>query len=236
MNGLYIKTAWTDFYGWSKMEYLWLFICSAAIAITSVVMGGGLIEFISSVTGIIGAILVAKGKLSSYYWGFVATVLYAYVSYTYHLYGETIMYTLVFTPMQVIGGIIWARKLNVSQDGERAEVVKKYLTSHQRWVWALGTVAAICFYAAYISSLKGFSPGLDSATAILSIVATYLMMVRYAEQWYVWILVNIVAVILWVQTALHHETQGWAVLAMWVAFLLNSIFGAYQWRKANADA
>lgn len=97
-TNLYIKTAWTDFYGWSKLEYLWLLICSASIAIVSLTMGGGLVEFISSVTGIIGAILVAKGKLSSYYWGFVATVLYAYISFTYKLYGETIMYTLLFTP------------------------------------------------------------------------------------------------------------------------------------------
>lgn len=59
-TNLYIKTAWTDFYGWSKLEYLWLFICSASIALVSIIMGGGMVEFISSVTGIIGAILVAK--------------------------------------------------------------------------------------------------------------------------------------------------------------------------------
>ncbi|QGZ16326.1 nicotinamide mononucleotide transporter [Erwinia phage Hena1] len=226
---LYIKTAVTDFYGWSTMEYLWLFICSAAIALTSVIMGGGVIEFVSSVTGIIGAILVAKGRLSSYYWGFVATVLYAYVAYKYQLYGEAIMYTILFTPMQVIGGVIWARQLEVK--GDRAEVIKKYLTTKQRWALGVGTLIAIALYAEFVSLLKGAAPGLDSATAILSILATYLMMKRYAEQWYVWIVVNVVAVTLWIQTALHHETQGWALLAMWVAFLLNSIFGAYQWRK-----
>lgn len=229
MKSLYFKTAVTDFYGWSTMEYLWLFICSAAIALTSIIMGGGVVEFISSVTGIIGAILVAKGRLSSYYWGFVATVLYAYVAYKYQLYGEAIMYTILFTPMQVIGGVIWARQLEVK--GDRAEVIKKYLTTKQRWALGVGTLIAIALYAEFVSLLKGAAPGLDSATAILSILATYLMMKRYAEQWYVWIVVNVVAVTLWIQTALHHETQGWALLAMWVAFLLNCIFGAYQWRK-----
>lgn len=234
-TNLYIKTAWTDFYGWSKLEYLWLLICSASIAIVSLTMGGGIVEFISSVTGIIGAILVAKGKLSSYYWGFVATVLYAYVSFTYKLYGETIMYTLLFTPMQVIGGIIWACKLTVSADGERADVIKKYLTTKQRWIVGIGTLVTIGLYAEFVSLLKGSMPGLDSATAILSVLATYLMMVRYAEQWYVWIIVNVVAVALWIQTAMHHETQGWAVLAMWVTFLLNSVYGAYKWRKTEKE-
>lgn len=231
---LYMKTAWTDFYGWTKLEYLWLLICSATIAIISVTMGGGLIEFIASVTGIIGAILVAKGKLSSYYWGFVATVLYAYVSYKYQLYGETIMYTILFTPMQVIGAVLWARKLNV--DGDRADVIKKYLSTTQRVVLTAGTLLAICLYALFIRELKGAAPGLDSATAILSIVATWLMVARYSEQWYVWIVVNIVAVTLWIQQAMHHETQGWAVLAMWITFLLNSLFGAYKWKKEQAHA
>lgn len=227
----YLKTTWTDFYGWSRLEYLWLFTCSLAIAATSIIMGGGTVEFVAAVTGIIGAILVAKGKLSSYYWGFVATVLYAYVSYKYQLYGEAIMYTLLFTPMQVVGGIIWAKKLKISDDGVRAEVIKKYLTTKQRWWVGIAILTGVFLYAEVISLLKGSAPTLDSATAILSILATYLMMKRYAEQWYVWVVVNVVAVTLWVQTALHHESQGWAMLAMWLAFLLNSLFGVYLWRK-----
>lgn len=231
MMNLYVKTAWTDFYGWSKLEYLWLLICSASIAIVSLAMGGGIVEFTSSVTGIIGAILVAKGKLSSYYWGFVATVLYAYISFTYKLYGETIMYTLLFTPMQVIGGVIWARKLTVSADGERADVIKKYLTTKQRWIVGIGTLVTIGLYAEFVSLLKGSMPGLDSATAILSVLATYLMMVRYAEQWLIWLLVNTVAIVMWVQAAIHHQGAGSAILAMWVTFWLNSLYGWYKWRK-----
>lgn len=231
MNNFYIRALWLDFYGWSRMEYLWLLTCSLSIAATSLIMGGGPVEFIAAVTGIVGAILVAKGKLSSYYWGFVATVLYAYVSYKYQLYGETIMYTLLFTPMQVIGGIIWAKKLTIAEDGVRAEVIKKYLSTKQRWLVGVGTLVAVFLYAEAISLLKGSAPTLDSATAILSVLATYLMMKRYAEQWYVWVVVNVVAVTLWVQTALHHESQGWAMLAMWLAFLLNSLFGVYLWRK-----
>lgn len=235
MMNLYVKTTWTDFYGWTKLEYLWLLICSASIATVSIVTGGTMVEFISSVTGIVGAILVAKGKLSSYYWGFVATVLYAYVSFTYKLYGETIMYTVLFTPMQVIGGIIWARKLNVSSDGERADVIKNYLTTKQRWLVGIGTLIVIALYAEGISLLKGSLPGPDAATAILSVLATYLMMTRYAEQWYVWIIVNIVAVGMWVNLTLHHQGAGAANLAMWVTFLLNSVYGAYQWRKTEKE-
>ena len=91
---LYVKSTWTDFYGWTKLEYVWLFVCTAAIAATSILMKSSVLEFISSVTGIVGAILVAKGKISSYWWGVIATALYAWISYKYQLFGEAIMYTL----------------------------------------------------------------------------------------------------------------------------------------------
>lgn len=228
---IYLKTTLTDFYGWSKLEYLWLFVCSVTIAATSVIMGATLVEFVSSVTGIIGAILVAKGKLSSYYWGFVATALYAYISFTYKMYGETIMYTVLFTPLQLIGGILWSQKLKLSEDGQKADVVKKWLTTQQRLIVTVGTLIVIAAYAYGVSLLKGYSPGLDSATAILSVLATVLMVLRYSEQWLVWILVNTVAIIMWVQATIHHQGAGAAILAMWVTFWLNSLYGWYKWKK-----
>lgn len=226
---LYVKSTWTDFYGWTKLEYVWLFVCTAAIAATSILMKSSVLEFISSVTGIVGAILVAKGKISSYWWGVIATALYAWISYKYQLFGEAIMYTLVFLPMQFWGAVVWSRKLNVN--GDRADVEKKWLTTKQR-VWVtIGTLVAIGVYALFVAELKGSIPGLDSATAILSILATTLMMYRYAEQWYAWVLVNIVAVVMWVQATLHHEGGGAVILVMWITFLLNSIYGCYKWRK-----
>lgn len=224
-----IDTLWTDFYGWSIKEYVWLFVAVAAIAATSLIMGGGMVEFISSVTGIVGAILVAKGKVSSYIWGFVATVLYAYISYKYKLFGETILYTLLFTPMQVTGYYFWLK--SSTSRGETVDVIKRYLTTSERIKLAGCTIAAIVLYAAFLRLLEGSMPGLDSATAVLSVVATTLMVKRYAEQWTVWIIVNIVAVTMWILAVMHHESQGWAVLAMWVTFLLNSGYGRYKWSK-----
>ena len=78
-------------------------------------------------------------------------------------------------------------------------------------------------------------PGMDAATAILSVTATLLMVRRFAEQWIAWIVVNVVAVTMWVVMVLQHQDQGWAVLAMWIVFLLNSIYGWVQWRTAKVE-
>lgn len=223
------STCITDFKGWSTKEYIWLFTAPSIICAISIIMGGGWIEFICSVTSIIGAILVAKGKISSYVWGFIGTALYLYISYEYKLYGETITYAILFLPMQVSGYFYWIRNKKESN----TDVIMKVMSTKQRICLFIGTAVAIVAYAGFLRYLEGSMPGLDSATAILSIVATTLMVMRYAEQWLIWILVNTVAIVLWVLAVMHHQDQGFAVLAMWCTFWLNSLFGWYQWHKGN---
>lgn len=227
-----IATQWTDFYGWKKGEYAWLITASLAILGISLTLGSTPIEVVSSLTGVIGAILVAKAKLSSYVWGVVATGTYAWIAYTYQLFGEAILYTALFFPMQFIGYYIWLKAARAVRDDEVVDVEKRLLSAKQRVGVAVLTGLVIAAYAACIGLLRGATPGLDSATAILSVLATTLMMLRFAEQWLAWILVNCVAIAMWVMMVIEHENQGWAVLAMWVLYLLNSVYGWWKWRKA----
>lgn len=225
-----LRTQWTDFYGWKRSEYAWLAVAVASILGISLVMGSGMIEVVSALTGIIGAILVARAKLSSYVWGAVATGTYAWIAFSYQLFGEAILYTLLFLPMQFIGYAMWLKAAKRGQDNT-VEVVRRSLTNKQRVLVVLATAGAIALYASLIGLLRGAEPGLDSATAILSVLATLLMMLRYGEQWLVWIVVNCVAIVLWVLMVLQHQDQGWAVLAMWVLYLLNSVYGWWKWRR-----
>lgn len=213
-----------------KLDCLWMITVVGIISAVSYYTNASVVEFASSVTGIVGAVLVAKGKSSSYFWGFIATALYTWISYKFKLYGETITYAFLFLPMQVIGYYLWMK----NSSNENYDVIKKVMSTKQRIVLFIGTGLAIAAYAEFLNLLNGSMPGLDSATAILSIVATTLMIMRYAEQWLIWMCVNIVAVTMWIQAASKHDDAGWATLAMWVTFLLNCVYGWYKWRKGGS--
>ena len=231
MKKLYFNTIWTDFYGWKVKEYLWFALATFSIVIIAVVSHNSFLEFICSISGIAGAILIAKGKISGYLGGIINSLTYTLVSYKFGLYGETIVYALLFVPMQFIGFYIWAK--NSVAEGEKVDVIKKTLTTKKRVALLLGIAATVALYSFFISFLKGSMPGLDCATAILSIVATTLMMLRYAEQWIVWITVNVIAVTMWIIAVLNNDYQGIAILAMWILFLLNSIYGWLNWKKGG---
>lgn len=227
----FITTLVTDYFGWGTKEYIWLFVASLSIALVSLNLGGGWLEFVSAMTGVVGAILIAKGKLSGYFHGVIATATYGWISYTYNLLGETIVYFALFLPMQFIGWWFWFKNSQSDNSNKTVTVVMKKLSIKGILLLTLFSISTIIGYALVIKFIGGYNPSLDSATSVLSIIATALMVLGYREQWYVWIITNMVAIVLWVQAVMHHEDQGYAILAMWVIYLLNSLYGVYTWTK-----
>ena len=49
------------------------------------------------------------------------------------------------------------------------------------------------------------------------------MILRYREQWLLWIALNILSIFLWAETP--------AMYLMYSAYLLNSLYGYYNWTK-----
>jgi nicotinamide mononucleotide transporter len=77
----------------------------------------------------------------------------------------------------------------------------------------------------------------DASTEILQVIATILMTLAYAEQWIMWIAINILSILMWLSVIIAEPTSlAWAVptLIMWVAYLVNSFYGYVVWiRGAN---
>lgn len=209
-------------------------MASIIILVVSISTGGGVLELISALTGVIGAILIAKGKISGYFHGMIATASYGYIAYVYELIGESIVYFLIFLPMQFIGWWLWFNRSGVdSANQEIVTVVMKKLSLKGIIYLVIASIATIFIYAQLIKLYGGYQPSLDSATSILSIIATALMVLGYREQWHIWIITNIVAIILWIQAVIHNNNEGAAILAMWIVYLLNSAYGLYKWNKGS---
>lgn len=57
------------------------------------------------------------------------------------------------------------------------------------------------------------------------------MLKRFAEQWLLWISVNVLSIILWAGALITQGGNDFSMLVMWTAFLVNSIYGYINWRK-----
>ena len=175
-----------------------------------------------------------KGKISNYFFGLISVSLYAYVSYTYKLYGEMMLNLLVYVPVQFIGFYMWRRHMtreNTVNPDQVEEVVAKSLGFSQ-WVWVVAAaVIGTLAYTELLKSLGSALPALDGATVVISIVAQVLMVLRYREQWVLWIVVNILTISLWAAMWLHHGETSLPLLVMYGMYLCNSLYGYYNWTQ-----
>lgn len=217
---------------WTLFEKIWLVLFSAVGLVLSYLWGDSALGFISMFTGMVCVVLVAKGKISNYYFGMIQVSTYAYLAYTYGLYGEAMLNGLFYFPMQFIGLYLWNR--NRTKNDIQGEDVHVERLSAKGWVKTGVIVAvAIVAYGYFLQYLGGSSVWVDSATNVLSVTAMIFMVKRFAEQWLVWIGVNVLSIILWVTALAATGGQDYTMLVMWSAFLVNSVYGWYNWKKIS---
>jgi nicotinamide mononucleotide transporter len=222
------------FKDWDLYEKIWLLISTIIIITLSIYWKDSIIGVIASLTGVWCVILIAKGKISNYYFGILNVTTYAYVAFHQQYYGEVMLNLIYFFPMQFIGIYLWTKK-RTSKTTDSVKVV--YMNNKQRIIWTIITIVAIVLYGFVLKKLGGNLPFIDSSSTVMSIIAMILMVFVFVEQWILWILVDVVSIIMWVVVMLKGGNDI-AILIMWTAFLINAIYGLYNWiklEKQNPD-
>ena len=207
--------------GWKPFEVAWVVIFLAAQIIAYVLMPDSPLGMISGIAGILCVVFVSKGKISNYFFGLIFAYTYFYVSWGSNFLGEMNTALYVYIPSQFIGYFMW--KQNMQNDNGSESVVAKALTP-KGWAILLVSVAigTLCFVQA-LKAAGGSSTGLDGLTTIITVAAQLLMILRYREQWLLWIVLNVLSILLW-------KGQP-AMYLMYSAYLLNSLYGYYNWTK-----
>lgn len=216
------------FNNWTALDYAWLFIANGVILGLSLYWGDGLIPIISALTGVTCVIFVSKQMVANYYVGAINVALYAYLAFQSRLYGDFMLNAFYYFPMQFIGIYMWNKAKNKSATDE---VESKALSGEQRIKLACISLAAIVIYAGVLSLLGGNLPLIDSTSTVLSVIAMILMVKQYLEQWHLWVVINCVSIAMWA-VSLSQGSGDYATLLMWIVYLLNSLFGLYNWKKA----
>lgn len=206
------------------LDYFWLAGLGLAGLLYCLFAGGGL--FFSSIllSGVLCVGLIAIGRKEGYLVGLYNSCAYSWVAYQNGLFGEVILNLLFFIPTGIIGFFIWKR--------HAAQVA----VSMRRLTWVTrAVVAVVCLCGiAFVGWLLGQiptqnTPYVDASTNVLSIIATFLMMWRYKEQWLLYMVLNVISVVMWVLRWQADGVAGDMMIFMWLLFLANSVFGYWRW-------
>lgn len=227
------QRVWAElWHGWSVREGRFL---ASLLAIQVVVLAGQFVaapqslgdgwvwlSSLGGVCGVICAVEVAKGKLSSYFWGTIQVLSYLALSVHHVLYGEVLL-NLFFLTTQGIGFWTWQRHM---QADAAAPVV--FARRLKLWQWGLAPVGVGVIWLALGAALQlvgSHQPFMDSLTTTFSLSANVLFVCRMSEQWVFWIIVDVLEVILWVRAGDPGQ------IALWSCRLLNAVYGYANWRR-----
>jgi nicotinamide mononucleotide transporter len=214
---------------WKLWELLWLAtFCGMAIFVT-VATDDNLFGFAVFLSGILCVLLAAKGSIINYPVGALNTLGYAYIAWQNGLYGEWGLNVFFYCPTMVIGFLLWRKHLN------RDIVHMRRLTPKATAAIAVACAISIVALGYGLSIIPSQNtPYIDAATNVLSIAATLLMMWRFREQWLCYITLNVFTVLMWSIRTIDGSPEGPLMIVMWSAYLVNAIYGMYNWTKGSA--
>ncbi|TCJ98003.1 nicotinamide mononucleotide transporter [Volucribacter psittacicida] len=221
----YLQLARKEFLGgWKPWEVAWIVIFVGAQIWAYAQEPDSILAMISGIAGLLCVIFVSKGKISNYFFGLIFAYTYFYVAWGANYIGEMNSTLYVYIPAQFIGYFLW--KANMQNDSKGNETVIVKALDWKGWIILLTCIAVGSFF--FIEAVKmagGSSASLDGTTTIITFAAQLLMILRYREQWLLWISLNILSIILWAETP--------AMYIMFAGYLVNSIYGYYNWLKLS---
>lgn len=220
----FAKHFWT---GYSWAERLFLISMLTLQIIVFCIAPESPLSIIAGIAGVISVVLCAKGKTVFYFIGFVQTISYLFLAWEARFYGEVLENIFYFVTM--IWGIFVWKKNSVQNDDGTEDVASKKFTAKQWIMSVVATIIATVAMGYWLDSIGSAQAYTDAATNILAIFAQILMVRRYREQWLWWLIIDLLCIKLW------WVAGNWTMVAMYVAWTINCIYGWVNWSKLNKN-
>ncbi len=180
------------------------------------------IEIFGVITGILYVILEVKQNKLLWPLGIITSLAYVYIFFSGKFYadmGLQVYYVLI----SIYGWYYWSRGGAKESKGElpvvrinRQQLILLVLTFVLAW-------AGIWFVLErYTDSTVPLG---DSFTTALAIVATWMLTRKIIEQWFLWIIANVVSIALYIYKGLYPTVILYAVYAGM------AVYGYLEWKK-----
>ena len=177
-------------------------------------------EWVALVTGVVYVWLAARQLRSCWYWGILSCLLWAYADFFYYLLYLDAILQIFYVGMGIWGILQWSN----SSTGQGIQIERIPWREHLKILALIvpGSLFFGYFFDAYTPAAATYA---DAFTTIAAIVATWLTVKRKLENWWYWMVIDVVYIgITWSRGA-----YLYALLYLIYTFL--AIFGWIAWKK-----
>ena len=212
--------------GWKNFEIAGLFVVFFVISVNAAILQDSPAAVVNAVCGILYTIIAGKGKISCYFFGLLGSGCYIWLSFKNALWGNMLLYLCYYIPMQITGIFKWKKHLKE----DTKEITKIKLSSKEYLNTAIIGVTGCIFFSMVLYYFNDKSPVVDGITTFLSILGMYLTVKRAIEQWVIWMIVNGLSFVMWLNLVIH-GTKAYSTVIMWGVYFILAIYFYIVWKK-----
>lgn len=178
-----------------------------------------ILEIVGVVTAIFYVILATKGNKWCFVFGLISSSIYVYLTLVLKLYFDFGI-NLYYVVMSFYGWFAWSNK----QKGDSIAIITMSNNSFLG-IGIVGIIISFILAWAATQFSDAALPYLDSFTTIFSIVATYLVVKKYIENWLIWVVVDLVS------TGMYFYKELYLTSLLFLIYTLIALFGFLKWKK-----
>lgn len=201
----------------------WFFLILGLLVqvLTFVLMPDNPISLVSGMLGICSVVLGAQGNILTFVFGFAQVATYTYLCCVERFYAEIAINIYYFITM-IYGVYCWRNRLS-----NNSLQVQTRRLSIKLLAWGMLLIVLFSWLTGWL--LARFTddpqPYMDAFTTVPAIAAQLLMVLAYREQWYLWLVVDVLAVVMWLRA------ENYCMAAQYVFWCVNCIYGYIQWTR-----
>ena len=191
------------------------------------------LEFYATLTGLIAVILSAQENVWSWIVGLSNVILAFMMFYQIQLYPDMFLQVFFFVT-NLIG--FWQWKFPKEQEANTRNELRISQLSLQQFglftlIGLLGTFLLGTFaknlheWVPLVFSIPSAFPYMDSFTTVMSIFATFLLIRKKVEAWWVWLGVDIIS------TYMYYIKEVKLYSLLYAVFCIIALLGAVSWTK-----
>ena len=182
----------------------------------------GYLEWAAALAGLINVYLLTRQTILAWPAGLLSVFLYIFIFYHNRLYSDVILHT-VYVILNIYGWYHWTQP---ALDGKPLPVTR--FNTGQNVLLALAILAASLAWGLFMKKNTGADfVYADAFILVASLTAQYLMTLKKLENWMWWILVDIVAILIYSQKKLVVTT------VLYSLYLFLCILGLRAWSRSN---
>lgn len=209
----------------NKKYFIVTIVCLIISVVTGILSNDLLIGGTILLTGQLCAYFASEGKRINYVIGLINYLLMGYVAFKNNLFGIFFFYLFVFSPLQVKGFITWNKNLNNDNN-----VKVREFTFKNSIIITLSCIVGSLLLGYLLTLIPSQRLAfMDASSNCINLCGVILMILRFKEAWWIWLINNIIDLIIWIITTTNGGDGAIMMLLVSIGYLLINIYGVVRW-------